>query len=136
MQSFLWQSCFWRQETAARYTQKSLVMAVGIIFEGGVFFVLAAAGSVYPEHEAYGVGIGVMSGQVVWFYDKDSVNWDGSGYWWNTANYDENAIQNMVDQSIAGLAGKAQLLITLPIKQSKQRAYKIKSIQAGQSRKQ
>lgn len=84
----------------------SLMIAAGIIFQGGVSFVLAAAGSVYPEHEAYGAGIGAMPGRVVWFHDKDSVNWDGSGYWWNTANYDENAIQNMVDQSIAGLAGK------------------------------
>lgn len=87
----------------------SLAIAAGVIFEGGVSFVLAAAGSVYPEHEAYGAGIGAMPGRVVWFYDKDSVNWDGSGYWWNTANYDENAIQNMVDQSIAGLAGKADV---------------------------
>ena len=87
----------------------SLVIATGIIFEGSVSFALAAAGSVYPEHEAYGTGIGAMPGRVVWFYDKDSVNWDGSGYWWNTANYDENAIQNMVDQSIAGLAGKADV---------------------------
>ena len=43
-------------------------------------FVWAAAGSVYPEHEAYGAGIGAMPGRVVWFHDKDSVNWDGSGY--------------------------------------------------------
>ena len=58
----------------------SLAIAAGVIFEGGVSFVLAAAGSVYPEHEAYGTGIGAMPGRVVWFHDKDSVNWDGSGY--------------------------------------------------------
>lgn len=87
----------------------SLVIAAGVVFGGDVPFVLAAGSSVYPEHEPYGTGVGAMPGRVVWFHDRDSVDWDGSGYWWNTANYDENTIRNMVDQSIASLAGKADV---------------------------
>ncbi len=64
----------------------SLVIAAGVVFGGCVPFVLAAGSSVYPEHEPYGTGVGAMPGRVVWFHDRDSVDWDGSGYWWNTAN--------------------------------------------------
>lgn len=38
---------------------------------------------IYPQHEAYGTGIGAMPGRVVWVYDPDSVEWDGEGYWWS-----------------------------------------------------
>ncbi len=62
--------------------------------------------SVFPEHEPYGKGIGAMPGRVVWNYDTDSVLWDGSGYWWQTENFDEAVIQNMVNDSIASLGGK------------------------------
>lgn len=62
--------------------------------------------SVFPEHEPYGEGIGAMPGRVVWNYDTDSVLWDGSGYWWQTENFDEAVIQNMVNDSIASLGGK------------------------------
>lgn len=84
-----------------------LVIAAGIVFGGSVSFVMAAGSSGYPEHEPYGNGVGAMPGRVVWFHDKDSVEWDGNGYWWDTANFDESAIQKMVDQGIASLAGKA-----------------------------
>ncbi len=33
----------------------------------------------YPQHEAYGTGIGAMPGRVVWSYHPDSVEWDGGG---------------------------------------------------------
>lgn len=83
----------------------SLVITAGIAFGWGASIVLAAD-SVYPEHEPYGTGVGAMPGRVVWFHDKDSVDWDGTGYWWETRNFDENTVQEMVDQSIASLAGK------------------------------
>lgn len=60
---------------------------------------------VYPQHEPYGTGIGAMPGRVVWAYDPASVDWDGSGYWWNLDHFDENAIQRMVSDSIASLGG-------------------------------
>lgn len=53
-----------------------------------------------------GTGIGAMPGRVVWAHDPDSVNWDGSGYWWDLSHFDEPAIQKMVDESIARLGGK------------------------------
>lgn len=62
--------------------------------------------SVFPWHEPYGEGIGAMPGRVVWVYDTDSVSWDGDGYWWQTKNFDEVIIQDMVNDSIASLGGK------------------------------
>lgn len=61
---------------------------------------------VYPQHEPYGTGIGAMPGRGVWAHDPDSVEWDGSGYWWELSHFDEAAIQDMVDSSIASLGGK------------------------------
>lgn len=60
----------------------------------------------YPQHEAYGTGIGVMPGRVVWTYNPASVEWDGSGYWWEIEHFDEAIIQKMVNDSIAALGGK------------------------------
>lgn len=60
----------------------------------------------YPQHEAYGTGIGAMPGRVVWSHDPASVEWDGSGYWWETEHFDEAVIQKMVNDSIASLGGK------------------------------
>lgn len=61
---------------------------------------------VFPQHEPYGKGIGAMPGRVVWAHDPDSVEWSGDGYWWNTDNFDENCILEMVNDSIASLGGK------------------------------
>ena len=81
------------------------VLAICGIFVGSRT-VLAEVGSVYPEHEPYGTGVGAKPGRVVWFHDKDSVEWDGNGYWWETGNFNEDAVQKMVDDSIASLASK------------------------------
>lgn len=61
---------------------------------------------VYPRHEPYGKGVGAMPGRVVWAHDPDSVEWDGSGYWWEPPHFDEAAVQDMVDSSIAALGGR------------------------------
>ncbi len=34
----------------------------------------------YPQHEAYGTGIGAMPGRVVWSHNPDSAEWDGNGH--------------------------------------------------------
>lgn len=47
-----------------------------------------------------------MPGRVVWAHDPDSVDWDGSGYWWELSHFDETVIQNMMDKSVAALGGK------------------------------
>lgn len=60
----------------------------------------------YPYHEPYGTGIGAMPGRVIWSYNPDSVDWDGSGYWWETGHFDEAVLLQMVNESIACLAGK------------------------------
>lgn len=61
----------------------------------------------FPQHEPMGTGVGAMPGRVAWAHDPDSVNWDGSGYWWELSHFDEAAIQTMVDKSIASLGGKS-----------------------------
>lgn len=53
-----------------------------------------------------GEGVGVNPGRVVWAHDPDSVDWDGSGYWWNINNFNQDIIQDMVDNSVTALAGK------------------------------
>lgn len=60
----------------------------------------------YPQHEAYGRGIGAMPGRVVWMHDPASVEWDGSGYWWKIEHFDETVILKMVNDSIASLGGE------------------------------
>lgn len=60
---------------------------------------------VFPQHEPYGTGIGAMPGRVVWVYDPASVQWDGSGFWWEPDHFDESTIQSMVRDSIAALGG-------------------------------
>jgi uncharacterized protein (DUF362 family) len=62
--------------------------------------------SVFPEHKPYGNGVGVMPGRVVWEHNKDSVEWDGEGYWWETKHFNEDVILNMVRGSIINLGGK------------------------------
>lgn len=60
----------------------------------------------YPQHEAYGTGIGAMPGRVVWSHHPDSVKWDGNGYWWESEHFDETVLFHMVNESIASLGGK------------------------------
>lgn len=61
---------------------------------------------IFPQHEPYGEGVGAKPGRVVWSHNPDSVDWDGTGYWWDTDNFDRKTIQTMVDNSIAKLAGR------------------------------
>ena len=60
----------------------------------------------YPQHKAYGTGIGAKPGRVVWSHNPDSVEWDGNGYWWETKHFDKKVILKMVNDSIASLGGK------------------------------
>lgn len=62
--------------------------------------------SLFPRHEPYGAGVGAMPGRVVWSYGPDSVEWDGSGWWWKVEHFNEPVIQGMVSESIASLGGK------------------------------
>ncbi len=60
----------------------------------------------YPQHAAYGTGVGAMPGRVVWAHDPACVAWDGSGYWWQPEHFDGSAILQMVGDSIAALGGQ------------------------------
>lgn len=62
---------------------------------------------IFPQHEPMGTGVGVMPGRVVWAHDPATVDWDGSGYWWELSHFDKPAIQKLVDESIAQLGGKS-----------------------------
>lgn len=60
----------------------------------------------FPKHEPYGAGIGVMPGRVAWVYNPESVSWDGNGWWWLPEHFDEAVMFDMVNKGIASLAGK------------------------------
>src|SRR5574344_1371480 len=60
---------------------------------------------VYPSHEPYGTGVGTCPGRVTWTWNRSSVEWDGTGYWWRVEHFDETAIQEMTDRGIANIAG-------------------------------
>ncbi len=58
------------------------------------------------EVKTLGEGVGVNPGRVVWSHNPDSVDWDGSGFWWNINNFNLDIMQSMMDNSIIALAGK------------------------------
>lgn len=62
---------------------------------------------IFPVHEPYGSGVGVMPGRVVWTHDPDSVEWNGDGYWWQPAHFDEAVLRKMVNRGIAALGAAA-----------------------------
>ncbi len=59
----------------------------------------------FPAHEPYGEGVGAMPGRVVWAHEPDAVDWDGSGYWWEPDNFNEDVMRTMISDSIAALGG-------------------------------
>lgn len=65
--------------------------------------------AVFPVHEPYGKGVGAKPGRVVWAYDPESVDWDGSGYWWNPENFNESALLRMVRDGITSLSGETNV---------------------------
>ncbi len=67
------------------------------------------AKSVYPQHVPYGKGIGAKPGRVVWSYNPQAVEWNGKGYWWKTANFDEKTVLKMVRESVASLGGSKKV---------------------------
>ncbi len=84
---------------------KKLTTLVLSLILGMTALAAGAEDGIFPPHEPYGRGVGVMPGRVVWAHEPDSVNWDGSGYWWEIEHFDEAVIQKMVDSSVAALAG-------------------------------
>ena len=64
--------------------------------------------SIFPQHEAIGMGRGVMPGRVAWAYDPGSVTWEGESNWWEPTNYDETKVRSMVNKAIACVGGGAE----------------------------
>ena len=81
-------------------------LAIFTLLTAVVSMRLVFATAIFPAHEPYGTGIGAMPGRVVWAHDPDSVDWNGEGYWWQSENFNETVILNMVNSSIATLGGK------------------------------
>ena len=62
--------------------------------------------TVEEDHGVLGEGIGVFPGRVVWEYDENAFNWNGSGYWCMEKNYDVDAVNTMVSDGLCSLAGE------------------------------
>lgn len=65
-------------------------------------------GTIFPQHEPYGTGIGAVPGRVVWAHEPQSVSWDGNGFWWEPEHFDESVILTMVNNSVARLANQPE----------------------------
>ncbi len=65
-----------------------------------------AAYSLEEDHGAIGEGVGVYPGRVVWEYDEDAFDWNGSGNWCLERNYDVDAVETMVSDGLCTLAGE------------------------------
>lgn len=60
----------------------------------------------FPRHKPVGTGRGTVPGRVVWAHEPSAVNWDGSGFWWQTEHFSEQTVSRMVKESIALLGEK------------------------------
>jgi uncharacterized protein (DUF362 family) len=63
--------------------------------------------TVPDNHGVLGHGIGVVPGRVVWAWDPECFDWNGTGYWWTASNFDLDRVAKMMESSIAALADKA-----------------------------
>ena len=53
-----------------------------------------------------GIARGIFPGRVAWAHNPEAVNWDGeSGYWWQDANNDQDAINAMLSDVLQSLSG-------------------------------
>ena len=57
-------------------------------------------------NQVMGKGIGVNPGRVSWAYNTDAFKWTGSGYWWLEKNFDTDAVEQMMSDTICSLAGE------------------------------
>ena len=61
-----------------------------------------------PVNTPMGTAQGIYPGRVVWLYEPDSTNWDGSsGSWWDDNNTDQAIVARMVSTTIQSLTGQA-----------------------------
>jgi hypothetical protein len=53
-----------------------------------------------------GVAIGINPGRVTWVLDTRATKFNGTGFWWDDNNTDQNVVNEMISKSICWLAGK------------------------------
>ena len=58
-------------------------------------------------NEPIGTPQGVNPGRVVWVWDPDCTDWDGSNYWWYSSHNDQNVLDEMFSKGIQTLAGES-----------------------------
>jgi len=63
-----------------------------------------------------GTGKGIYPGRVVWAYNPDATDWDGTndtgqdigdGYWWESNHTNQTVVDDMMSRSLRALAGKS-----------------------------
>ncbi|MEW6199632.1 MAG: hypothetical protein AB1601_13335 [Planctomycetota bacterium] len=69
-----------------------------------------------PPNDPIGVALGIHPGRVVWVHNPKATDWEGTnyegenigdGYWWESSNTDQAAVDAMLSRAIRGLAGEA-----------------------------
>ena len=68
---------------------------------------LAAFVPTDPPNSPIGVAKGIYPGRVVWVYDPNATNWDGTaGNWWDDANTSQSVVDSMVSKALQSLTGQ------------------------------
>ncbi|MDE7370305.1 MAG: DUF362 domain-containing protein [Desulfovibrio sp.] len=88
---------------------KNSLITAGILSAGEMALdeALADEGSLFPQHEAIGVGQGIHPGRVVWMHDPKAVHWSGMDFWWKPENFHQGRILEMTRNGIMRLTGEA-----------------------------
>ena len=64
----------------------------------------------HPVNDPIGVARGIHPGRVVWVHDPNATDWEGpgmgDGYWWQSNNTDQAAVDKMMSKAIQALAGQ------------------------------
>jgi len=64
----------------------------------------------HPVNDAIGVARGINPGRVVWVHDPNATDWEGpgmgDGYWWQSNNTDQAAVDKMMSKAIQAVAGQ------------------------------
>lgn len=84
------------------------IVAAGALSAGKINFSAAATNekSLFPPHEAMGVGQGIYPGRVVWMHDPKAVHWSGMDHWWKPENFDQGRMLEMIRNGIMRLTGQ------------------------------
>ena len=60
-----------------------------------------------PPNSPMGAAKGIFPGRVAWTHDPSATLWDGfSGFWWEAHNINQEAVDNMLSQTLAIVTGE------------------------------